>query len=290
MCTKITFIVDGNDVEVAYDKAIKSELVSDMLSLSCNSDCKIVFPTKYLSLAIIYTNFLNDTNVVTITDKQVLLLCFDMESYFAHDEFFDYLISQLLTSWSKLFSVAFSITNPDLKRKIMLQLPYDLIPSEPYMNNPLFFKQWIKTQHPLEITVDSKKVYHKELDINSKSQKLQLNIYRTDVNKTSKLTWYRIFELDDDNNVISERSYYNGVPEGTWRVRDSLGNLVPDIHYDKGVILDDTNQTHPPLTTTTNNINTNHNVINVVDDDYDDGDNYISDANPNVSDYDSDDE
>jgi len=199
----VTFFVEDlnnneyNTISVPNSIVHTSDTITHMLEYFNTSDVDIKVKQKYLHDLPIYVNFLYGKNHGTITNVDILLNCFDMESYFSDDEFFKYLMKQVYTIWDQFFPVINQV--PD-ERMVYLYTPYEFVPSK-YMTNPSFFDEWLKINSNVIIILNMYDEYHTDVhyyDTNKKHIK-SCDIYHTyggtKIGYRHEITWY-----SSDNN------------------------------------------------------------------------------------------
>jgi len=111
----------------------------------------------------IYFNFLTHHDAHThIKQVNILLMCFNMESFFDDDTFLKYLITEthiyiyIYPVWNEFYSHIGEL--PD-EREMYLYTPYQFVP-DTYMNKPSFFNQWISINQNKNIILNNYEVYH----------------------------------------------------------------------------------------------------------------------------------
>jgi len=134
----------GVEMHIPIDKVSSSKYICDLLPIFKSSDTNIVIdvPNKYTHVFRTYLSVLvcgMANNSVFDNNIDYLITCFDMESYFVDDNFFEYLIEQIRNEWNNIYKYINTMPNA---RSIYLHLPYDFIP-DIYINNLHFFNEWI---------------------------------------------------------------------------------------------------------------------------------------------------
>ena len=118
------------------------------------SDCDVDDITvnvlqKYSGVFYIYLDVLNGLYPI-IDNVNKLFNCFNMETFFANDTFFNYLMQQAYTMWNDFYPCINCL--PDV-RMVYLHTPYELVP-EMYMNTPSFFQEWIQINQNTKIAIN----------------------------------------------------------------------------------------------------------------------------------------
>ena len=165
----VSFIVSDNSGLSSDQKVdvpihiIKSSKYINSLILDCGiDDITIKVPQQYNSVFDIYLNVLN-SNYTPVNDVSKLLDCFsaadlrfNMETFFADDMFFNYLMTQSYMIWNEFYSHINSLLDT---RMVYLHTPYEFVPQK-YMNTSSFFKDWIQINQNNIITINYNKVYY----------------------------------------------------------------------------------------------------------------------------------
>lgn len=154
----ITFVVDsGSDKEKrAYvdNREVHSEIIVEMMKDLATADVEIPVPEKYNKVIGNYINFLHNRPTEIRADKQKLLDCFLMSTYYLDVEYFKYLIDQLLLHWpensgnySRLLielkdKGRKNITYLYLLHDINTHLPLNLIATDVIVDAK-FIKEWL---------------------------------------------------------------------------------------------------------------------------------------------------
>jgi antitoxin component YwqK of YwqJK toxin-antitoxin module len=244
----VTFDINGRHVKVPYDKAIKSEYVKNICDIDKN--VAIVIPEKYYVTIYRYVDFLNNIRV-NVYDRKLLADCFDLYTYLGDEDFFNFLIIQLLNSWSLLFTIVYTNLHPDVRRKVYLNLPYPFIPESVPLTNS-FFDEWFKLNSGVEIIVDCKDTYvTRQIDHNTV---VETTIYKPN-NVVDALYYY-------NNNVLKKKvttvngkrsdwamschrngetkhdgEYMDDKYQGVWLTYDTRCNLETESTYENGVMV-----------------------------------------------------
>ena len=204
-----------------------------MLSLLSDlrqTDVKIVVPSQYLLVINIYLDFVNNIlcndegqitchgSLPTINDVKTLTLCFVMESFFADNTFFVYLMRQAYSVWNEFFSL-YSISQSQYEMLIYLYTPYEFIPEE-YRNRPSFFKDWLAINANKEVVLcgQGNDVYHTIVTYYANAC-LEVKAYHTvngdKVGYEFKQGWYEVPEGYTSLGVKGQAKY-------RWNYKDGL--------------------------------------------------------------------
>jgi len=235
----VSIDVNGELFTVPYDKAKASEYIKEYLDHT-SLDQVVYVPEKYYDIAYNYIFFLQDIKPLPIYDRDMLKACFDMYTYFFDDNYFDFLIQQLLNNWSYLFTVVFGTTNssstefqseqvnPNLQRQILLSCPYDFLPNF-YLEDKLFFKQWRKANVGKVIVVNQLTSYKFTIDSsdhdNNKIFYVSSQHLDGDIIGRKKL-----ISINKEDFILSEYTIFNGKVSGISKRWDNTGyNLLEQI-------------------------------------------------------------
>lgn len=146
---------DSYYVTVPRQQLASSQYINDLLSqygLDNNSNLEVKLPTAYLDIIAIYLAVSEGDHLLrlpTINNIDILLAYFEMEAYFADDNFFNYCLSQAYSHWVE-FQLCISAL-PD-ERLFYLHTPYEFVPPK-YINNSSFFKQWLAINSNKQIVI-----------------------------------------------------------------------------------------------------------------------------------------
>jgi len=154
------------EVQVPNAGVQTSEYIKNLMLDLNVEDVVVTIPSKYAPVLDIYVNFVNGTYIPVADisgrpDVNIIVpLCFDMESYFADNEFLRYLMFLVYPIWKDFYPTISKV--PD-ERLVYLYTPYEFVPSE-YMNNPSFFKTWLEINQNSKITLNGNEVYHTDVE------------------------------------------------------------------------------------------------------------------------------
>jgi len=212
MVNQITIDVGSELVKVPIDKAFGSSLIKERFEM-LSMDYIFPIPDKYCNVVTNYVSFLNgngNDKETDITSANQLAACFDMESYFDHDDYFHYLLEQMFDYWSQYGSkMLYGDLNHDIRRCILLWSPYEFIPRE-YINNPTFFKQWLVNNEGTNITINSKldiinrKTYYVCTNSYNGGQYKQMTTYSTETkhNHCNEDTTSKEININNNRNEV----------------------------------------------------------------------------------------
>ena len=253
----VTLDVNGQLVTVPYETSVNSELIKERVD-SVGVECIISFPTNTKTdVAWNYVKFLmnssqenQDSNSSssqqeTVDDVDKLKMCFVMETYFVDVKYFKYLMQQVFNNWFTYYKpVIIGEPNPDIQRRMLLLCPYEFVP-ETYMMRPLFFKQWLKCNSEVKITLNHKSTLtnhefksqmlpssNGNTISNGSSSNGSSEVYYNDiVYDNDKMSYLIVYHTVDDNRVGINRQikfypsgaiqyqkqYLNDNNHGVWR-------------------------------------------------------------------------
>jgi len=219
----VTIDVNSELFTVPYGNAIKSEYIKELLQDIQDPNTNIVVPEKYYDIAYNYIFFLQGREL-KIYDRDVLKTCFDMYTYFFDDDYFNFLVEQLLNNWSYLYTVVFENVGFDLQRQILLCCPYDFLPDS-YIKDKIFFNQWMQLNAGKVIIVNNIEEYYFALRDEIESNNTEIYVVYHVVNGS---TTGRTKEIHIRNGAIVDE--YNNVNddviEGIFKEWDDNGNLT----------------------------------------------------------------
>lgn len=249
----ITLLIGQRKVEVNNLTLRNSKLVREAVVDLGQTDIDIDVPLEYSSVINIYLDFISKIsydeeekvvypdNLPVITDIDTLLLCFFMESFFADDTFFLYLMYQAYGIWSEFY--------PDVKllpdeRSIYLYTPYEFVPQE-YMDKESFFKEWLDINANKDVTLDKTEVYHTEVTYHSNGKVRDLKTYHTINGEKRGLfherAWYTTGQpryqnnyKDDKKNGLLKGWYENGQPWYRFNYKDNETVGLQEAWYANG--------------------------------------------------------
>jgi antitoxin component YwqK of YwqJK toxin-antitoxin module len=218
----VTLLIGQEKIEVDNSLLRNSETVTGLLLDLQQTDVEIIVPSQYLSVIDIYLDFINKifyndkeevvypNDLLVISDINTLIQCFLMESFFADDTFFVYLMSQAYGMWNEFYQHISSL--PD-ERLVYLYSPYWFVPNK-YMNKESFFKDWFKLNANKNIMLNGKNLYHTDVTYHPNGQAMKLKVYQTvngeKVGYSHEEDWY------DNGQLEYRHSYKDGKQDGLW--------------------------------------------------------------------------
>lgn len=151
----ITFIVGDKKAYVANEK-FHAEGIKGMMKVAKNTDIEIVVEPKFHHIIANYINFMHNTpnNITTVNE---LIAAFDMNTFFIDDNYFEFLIQQLLNfNPVDLASLLnhYENNNVYLARDIEVHLPFNLV-AEDFKLSPAFVKEWLKTEGNKKVLMEN---------------------------------------------------------------------------------------------------------------------------------------
>jgi len=245
----ITFtLTNGQVIYVPNSVISSSNTITSLIFDTGFTDVTIKVPDAYTSVFDIYLNFLNDKQII-INDIDTLLLCFDMESFFADNEFFKYLISQCYPLWREFYPHINTL--PD-DRSVYLYSPYEFVPSK-YMDKDSFFDEWLDINQNKQVVLNYKPSTMLSSPSYSHLSLPSQSTYRNNgENYNTDVVYY-----DDNNNInrsvktheqikslhtyhtigdnmfgkeLQMKWYSNGQLEYIYHFTNEVGDIFKDIH------------------------------------------------------------
>jgi len=247
-----------NEVTISNNLVVTSDYIKGLLEQYNISNITIDVPVTYTNIFYIYFKFLNGNNI-PIDNLDTLLLCFRMESYFADNKFFEYLMLQTYTMWSTFYPHISEL--PD-ERLVYLYTPYEFVPIK-YMNNPSFFKSWLQINQNKQVTINNG-IYHTDTtyyddDEDKEEDKKyikELDIYHTinnvEIGYCMKKGWHTYGQLEyllhyfngekeglqqrwyENGQLLYRQKFVNGNREGLQEGWYKYGQLQYREHYVNG--------------------------------------------------------
>jgi len=223
MYTTISINDDGEQsvqklVQVATDRIKQSELFANMLD-QYGSDTILTFPQQYNDVADTYIKFINDDTsyVKDVKSPTILKLCFELCHFISHQQFFNFLMEQLFSTWS-LNSKIINDMGDNLQREIYLCCPYFFLPIS-YQTNLTFLKFWIPNNNTTicvegkyyfaQCTFDNKVCDTKHLRIiDPKCSKIQNTEFVT--HGTSRI-WSPVNDDNGQQILVIEDNFVHGL-------------------------------------------------------------------------------
>jgi len=218
---------DGNNMYVPGVDS--SDLIKDVMLYFGTADVTVDVPDKYVPVFGIYLTFLTGSNVnLNINKIATLLQCFDMESYFIDNKFFEHLMTQAYTMWFEFYPVIGQLPNEQMA---YLYTPYEFLP-QTYIDNPTFMNQWLGLNQNKQIVIDNNGEYKtivtyyenatNMVNIQNKQVNTMIAYHEVNGNKVGhgiKQQWYYNGNLNYINNYFNDK--LNGALT-TWYVNGQL--------------------------------------------------------------------
>jgi len=166
----VTFVLsNGETPQVPNSLVSTSNLITSLMADANLDDVEIDVPDVYTYVFHYYINVLNNKHTIINDDNNVdeddetnkltvdkLLVCFNMESFFADDMFFDYLLRWAYRIWDSFYSHINVLPSEHL---IYLHTPYEFVPTK-YMNRPQYFKQWLQINQDIKVKLNTNDIYY----------------------------------------------------------------------------------------------------------------------------------
>jgi len=243
-----------------------SEHINYVVELSGDNNVVVPIDDVYCSVVGTYVEFLRG-NKLPITNKQDLLLSFQLDTLFIDDDYFKYLVQKVFNNWTDVNTIVYDDFNDDLQWFFFVYSPYDFIPKH-LLDNDNFMKQWNKLNQGTIIKVDSNAIYYNNVDttdvgaknistyhtVNGKKIGNEISIIYYQLNNNIRFeTSYLYYKLGDkivrkmngpsrnyynnDRNTLESETYYiKGVMNGSSRKwnDDKQHTLKFDGYYDNG--------------------------------------------------------
>jgi len=161
----VTFnLSDDKMILVTNALVSTSETITSLLEDTQSNNVTITVPVVYTSVFNYYFDFLNSIPII-INDVNTLLLCFKLESFFADNDFFTYLIPAAHMLWKDFYPHINELPDP---RLMYLHAPYEFLP-DAYIKRSTFFNEWIRLNQNKQITVNGDEMYYTWITTISKS-------------------------------------------------------------------------------------------------------------------------
>ena len=251
----VTLLTDKESVGLDNSLFQTSDRIKDALADLQQDDIELEIPPQYWSVIDIYLEFIGKiyfddegeviypNDLPVISDIKTLLLCFDMESFFADHAFFVYLMTQTYTLWSEFFPYIHTL--PD-ERLAYLYTPYEFVPEE-YRQRPAFFKEWLEINANKEVVLNSNEDYHTEVIYYKNNQVKELKVYHTvdgvKVGYGFEEAWYDNGQLEyranykngQSDGLLYETWYINGQRKYRCNYKDGERDGLCEAWYDNGL-------------------------------------------------------
>jgi len=249
----VTFVV-GNDtvMDIPNCSVTSSEYINDVMLHHNLPDVCITVPKQYTHVFNIYLDFLHNNNCCNnIKDVDTLLQCFNMESYFSDNKFFEYLMYKAYPLWQQFVPI---ISQTPDERLVYLHSPHEFVPSH-YMDRESFFNLWLEINKNTILILNGNSVYYTDVSYttnngnNSKDESKQhikeLSTYHTINSKKIgyeyKKMWCEDGQLDYEqyyNNGkqhgVYKSWYQNGQIESRYTYKDELFDGLQEAWYPSG--------------------------------------------------------
>jgi len=229
---------------VNYDNAMGSQLVNDIVSIGTCSEHIIPFPSKYLTVADNYVNFLN-CKPTYIRNRDKLQLCFgeahlwfEMESYFHDSNYFDHLIKRLLMNWSLFSPIVYDKLSVDIREEVLINLPLNFL-TIAHLKNKRFMNQWLQLNQTKTMIVNMFDEYHVDINTNddvpdssnnSNQNILVINSYCH--NRDKNISLIRLGYSTQTDNLVYVDRHYDGKKHGLWQQWYINGKPESECYYD----------------------------------------------------------
>ena len=215
----VTFVLDNSEtIPVHNDIALGSEVIASLIEDTGREDIIINVPDTYTHVFNIYVDFLyggkppivfNDIANQYGTIIEALLICFDMESYYADDLFFKYLMSAAYPVWNEFIP---HITDLPDERTIYLHTPHKYIPLK-YINKPIFFNEWLTINQNKKIVVNRNPLTFSPGSPYDNSESHRVDTKYHNNGNINSIHIYYVVNYKNSGHEIEMGWYVNGQPE-----------------------------------------------------------------------------
>jgi len=205
----VTFVLsDGKEVKVPNSVTSTSIAISSLLDDTGLKNVTIDVPAAYTTVFKYYLGLLNDSRI-RINDVDILLLCFNMESFFVDDTFFKYLIFEAYPLWNSFYPHIGEL--PD-ERSVYLYAPYEFLP-DVYVERFVFFDEWTRINDGKQIFINVGEVYYTKVTYTNRDGETLMVISNDHIINTGDETslkygleemWY----IDVSNQIKRLKSQY----------------------------------------------------------------------------------
>jgi hypothetical protein len=200
----MSIILNIADIELKTVKVIDKSKFLYTLYLELGEYYEVPIPEQYCVVINNYISFSNSGQQDDFYTVEGINLAFELYQYLDDDNYFEYLIRNLLKHWSSLSLVITNI-NLDLQDDIYLCLPLHLIPTNILLDN-IFISNWMnkwRDNNQKSITVDTI------------TYKIAFNEFKVQV--ISKDTVH-LFTFDDQHHLLRYVTYDDKrMLQGLWR-------------------------------------------------------------------------
>ena len=239
----VTLIIDSKRLHLDNSQLRTSQLVRDVLNAPGQDSIELEIPERYWSVTGIYVDFVQKisfdqegkviypSNLFAVKDLDILLLCFNMESFFADEAFFVYLMNQAYPMWDQFRPYIKTLTD---ERLIYLYTPYEFVflTTEKYMDRPTFFKEWLEINANKQVVLNGNEVYIRRLAYYDNGQVEKLKAYHTvkggEVGFRYEEYWY------ENGQPLYRHHYKDGQPYGLKEAWYEDGQPKYRVHYKDG--------------------------------------------------------
>lgn len=206
----ITFVIDDRLLTVCYEEAYHSWYIKN---LPMTEDITVLIPNKFHTNIYNYVSFLNGEEPI-INDEKVLIDCFDIESYFEHKEYFDYLVECVVKNYSLFELVIREKIRKEIQKEIYLVCPYTLLP-ESYRQDKVFLNSWIEESKNNKYCTVELKYYQpdeelREISIQEGKKKVEILLY-PDGGRCCESLWF-------EGSFQEERNWYKNGNIRHWHI------------------------------------------------------------------------
>lgn len=268
--------IKDQEVKVALDKIRSSEYLMSILECFGYDD-PIIFPPQYCQVADVYINFINFINehyhhldmklsssssslksvpdkisydrlsggqkfepkfVMTNISRDEIKQSFELCHYLLDQEFFEFLLEQLLHGWSHYNGIIISL-HANIQRDIYLHLPYILLPND-YQIDTNFLLLWSKNNNEKHFRVNMREDYMSRVTFNENfnhSVIRGIKTYLSDEPHGISREWYEVSEQGDNKQSLrSEETLVGGYHDGECKFYYQSGQIESITYYKEGVM------------------------------------------------------
>lgn len=220
---KVSFILHEEKL-VTYH--VTSQYVKNLMQDYRLSEMEVVVPTKYHDVFLNYFNYLS-SQCEKINNLKTLLLCFDMETYFDDQQYFQYLIQCAYWIWFEFHPHISSLVN---ERDIYLYSPYEFLPDN-YKDNKQFFKEWRKMNENKMIEINGV-IYRADITHPDHDQdKDVIGLYVCQIINGEEVGYAKEWIYYNDDQIKKEIEYFNGKRHGVKREWYNNGQVELEGEY-----------------------------------------------------------
>lgn len=223
----VTLVIAERRETVPFHTARGSEYIKGLLD-DMGSDAEVFIPDKYHKVIDIYINFLRDSSN-EVTNGKEIALCFDMYSYFLHDDYFPSVLKLAYDNWSEFYPHLKDL-NRELREEIYLYTPYKFLP-EAVVNNPIFFQSWLKQNQDKIITLNNVNIHRNEVEYSESGRLLSFSTYHTVVGLAITYKFIKSWSIGT-GKPWWDCHYYNGKKNGLFREWSHDGILITECYWE----------------------------------------------------------